>query len=58
MRIKLDISKEHYNEIKLALEERGIEIDDAADLVLSEANSFIDNLIVREKGTNARVILR
>jgi hypothetical protein len=57
LRIKLDISKEHYNEIKLALEERGIEIDDAADLVLSEANSFIDNLIVREKGTNARVIL-
>ncbi len=26
-------------------------------MVLSESNSFIDNLIVREKGTNARIIL-
>lgn len=57
MKIKLDISNERYDEIKSALEERGIEIDDTADLVLSEINSFIDNLIVREKGTNARIIL-
>ena len=57
MKIKLDISNERYDEIKSALEERGIEIDDTADLVLSETNSFIDNLIVREKGTNARIIL-
>ncbi|SES04498.1 transcriptional regulator, LytTR family [Gracilibacillus ureilyticus] len=57
MKIKLDISNERYEEIKSALEERGIEIDDTADLVLSETNSFIDNLTVREKGTNARIIL-
>ncbi|MGP4039572.1 LytTR family DNA-binding domain-containing protein [Gracilibacillus sp. D59] len=57
MKIKLDISNERYDEIKSALEERGIEIDDTADLVLSQTNSFIDNLIVREKGTNARIIL-
>lgn len=57
LKIKLNISSERYNEIKFALEERGIEIDDTADLVLSEANSFIDNLIVREKGTKARIIL-
>lgn len=57
MKIKLDISNERYDEIKSALEERGIEIDDTADLVLSETNSFIDNLTVREKGTNARIIL-
>ncbi|MEK3732452.1 MULTISPECIES: hypothetical protein [Paenibacillus] len=57
MKIKLDISNARYDEIKSALEERGIEIDDTADLVLSETNSFIDNLIVREKGTNARIIL-
>lgn len=57
MKIKLDISNERYDEIKFALEERGIEIDDTADLVLSESNSFTDNLIVREKGTNTRIIL-
>ncbi|MBP2241596.1 DNA-binding LytR/AlgR family response regulator [Cytobacillus eiseniae] len=57
MIIKLEISNERYDEIKSALEERGIEIDDTADLVLSETNNFIDNLIVREKGTNARIIL-
>lgn len=57
MKIKLDISNERYGEIKFALEERGIEIDDTADLVLCETNSFIDNLTVREKGTNARIIL-
>ena len=57
MRIKLDISKERYDEIKFALEKRGIEIDDTTDLVLSESNSFTDNLTVREKGTNARIIL-
>lgn len=57
MKIKLDISNERYDEIKAVLEERGIEIDDNADLVLSETNCFIDNLTVREKGTNARIIL-
>lgn len=57
MKIKLDISNERYDEIKSALEERGIEIDDTADLVLSETNSFIDNLIVREKEKNARIVL-
>jgi DNA-binding LytR/AlgR family response regulator len=57
LKIKLDISNERYDEIKSALEERGIEIDDTADLVLSETNSFIDNLTVKEKGTNARIIL-
>lgn len=57
MKIKLVISNERYDEIKFALEERGIEIDDTADLVLSESNSFTDNLTVREKGTNARIIL-
>ncbi|MGD6876457.1 LytTR family DNA-binding domain-containing protein [Bacillus infantis] len=57
MKIKLDISIGRYDEIKSALEERGIEIDDTAELVLSETNSFIETLTVREKGTNARIIL-
>ncbi len=57
LKIKLDISNEHYDEIKCALEERGIVIDDTADFVLSETNSFIDHLTVREKETNERIIL-
>ncbi|WP_407272456.1 LytTR family DNA-binding domain-containing protein [Radiobacillus sp. PE A8.2] len=57
MKVKLDINNERYDEIKSALEVRGIEIDDTADLVLSETNSFIDHLIVREKGKNARIIV-
>ncbi|MEH7383054.1 hypothetical protein V7138_21505 [Bacillus sp. JJ1533] len=57
MKIKLDISNGRYDEIESALEELGIEIDDTVDLVLSETNSFIDNLIVREKETNARIVL-
>lgn len=57
MKIKLEINNERYAEIKSELEKRGIEIDDAANLVLSETNSFIDHLTVREKGTNTRIIL-
>ncbi len=50
MKVKLIVSTERYDEIKRALIERGIEIDDNADLVLSENNRFPDNLIVREFG--------
>ncbi|TDQ37000.1 LytTR family DNA-binding domain-containing protein [Aureibacillus halotolerans] len=57
MKIKLNISDERYDEIKFALEERGIQIDDSADLVISETNSFKDHLTVREKETNARILL-
>ena len=39
------------------LTEHGIEIDDNADLVLSENNRFIDSLTVKDKVTNERVIL-
>ena len=57
MKIKLAVSKEHYNEIKAALLERGIEIDDTADLVLSEYNQYVDNLMVRDMNTNERIFL-
>ena len=57
MKLKLAVSNERYEEIKAALSERGIEIDDNADLVLSENNKFIDNLFVKDKITNERVVL-
>lgn len=39
------------------LTERGIEIDDSAELVLSESDRFPDHLTVKELATNERVIL-
>lgn len=57
MKIKLAVSKERYDAIKTILTEKGIEIDDQADLVLSENNHFLDNLTVKDMTTNERVIL-
>ncbi|WP_236637654.1 LytTR family DNA-binding domain-containing protein [Exiguobacterium sp. SH1S21] len=57
MKIKLDISTERYDEIKSMLEERGIEIDDTADLVLSTSTPFVQHLTVKEKDTNERIVL-
>ena len=57
MKVKLIVSKERYDEIKNMLNERGIDVDDNADLVLSENNRFIDSLIVKDKESNVRVAL-
>ena len=57
MKVKLVVSNERYDEIKRALATRGIEIDDTADLVLSENNRFPDNLIVKDVVKNERVVL-
>ena len=57
MKVKLVVSNERYDEIKRALAARGIEIDDTADLVLSENNRFPDNLIVKDVVKNERVVL-
>ena len=57
LKVKLIVSTERYDEIKRALTERGIEIDDNADLVLSENNRFPDNLIVKDVAKNERVVL-
>lgn len=57
MKIKLDVSHERYPELKALLEKCGFEIDDDADLVLSECNRFIDTLTVRDTASNERVFL-
>lgn len=57
MKLKLVVSSDRYEEIKTALSERGIEIDDNADLVLSESNKYIDNLFVKDQLSNERVVL-
>ena len=57
MKVKLVVSNEHYEEIKGFLLNHGIEIDDDADLVLSENNRFPDNIVVKVAITNERVVL-
>ncbi len=57
MKVKLVVSKERYEEIKNMLTERGIDVDDNSDLVLSESNRFVDNLIVKDTISNERVVL-
>lgn len=57
MKIKLAVSNKRYEEIKASLIERGFQIDDNADLVLSESNIFVDNLIVKDASSNERIIL-
>lgn len=57
MKIRLAVSDARYDEIRRMLTERGIEIDDQADLVLSESGRFPDSLTVRDMMTNERVIL-
>ena len=57
MKLKLVVSNERYDEIKVALSACGIEIDDNADLVLSESSRFVDNLFVKDTLSNERIAL-
>lgn len=57
MKIKLAISNERYDDIKKMLTDYGIEIDDDAELVLSERNRFLDTLVVKDAVANERIVL-
>ena len=57
MKIKLDVSHERYFELKTLFEKCGFEIDDDADLVLSECNRIIDTLLVRDTASTEKVFL-
>lgn len=57
MKIKLDVSRKRYSKLKILFEKHGFEIDDDADLVLSERNRFIDILTVRDAVSSQRVLL-
>ena len=57
MKIKLDVSGEHYEEVKTILAGCGIEIDDDADFVLSENNKYPDRLLVKDTLSNERLVL-
>ena len=47
MKIRLAVREERYEELRKELEEKGIEIDEASDLVLSETGKYPDYLSVR-----------
>ncbi len=57
MKIRLEVSKERYSELRAALESCGIEIDDTADLILHEDKPFADSLIVRDRETGEKVVV-
>lgn len=60
MKIRLDVSRERYDELSEQLRGLGVEIDEDAALVLSEAGRYADSLVVRgrERGEHARVDAR
>ncbi|MDD7517036.1 LytTR family DNA-binding domain-containing protein [Ruminococcus flavefaciens] len=47
MKIRLLVSDEHYDSIAAELIKRGIDIDDSAELILSENNVTVSHLIAR-----------
>ena len=47
MKIRLLVSDEHYDAIAAELIKRGIDIDDTAELILSESNITVSHLIAR-----------
>ena len=49
MRIQLSVSENRYEELKKQLTALGIEIDDDADLILSEKNTFASFLTVKNQ---------
>ena len=57
MKIQLSVSQERYEDIKAALEGHGINVDDDADLVLSERNRYLDNLTVRDRRDGSHIIV-
>ena len=57
LKVKLVVSHEKYDDIKQALIEYGVEIDDDAEFVLCENNRFTDTLIVKDPKNNGRVLL-
>ena len=55
MKVKLMISDRRYAEIENELTAKGIEIDEDADLIISEKNSFVDHLMGKQNGEFFRI---
>lgn len=57
MKIRLAISDEKLEEVRLFLEERGIEIDDSAEFVLTQKESYVGHLAVKEKENGEKAFI-
>ena len=57
MKVRLAVSKENYERIKRELTELGIEIDDSSELMISESNRFVDNIIVKDRISSGHIVL-
>lgn len=57
MKVRLAVSKENYEKIKSKLTELGIEIDDSSELMISESNRFVDNIIVKDMISSGHMVL-
>ena len=57
MKVKLAVSGGRFDEIKAELAQHGIEVDDNAELTLSENIPFPERLMVREMLSGERVLL-
>lgn len=57
MKVKLAVSGERYEEVKAALAQRGIDVDEDADLVLTERDRFSERLMVKDAATGERILL-
>ena len=57
MKVKLEVPQERYAELQAALASHGIQVDEDAELILSERGRYPDTLLVREANTGARVVL-
>lgn len=55
MKIRLDVSDARYAELEKELLDRGIEIDDSAELILSERDLFVDHLIATDAREKEKV---
>lgn len=55
MKIKLMVSDNSYEKLAAALTEKGIEIDEDADLILTERNQYINHLTGRGDGEIYRI---
>lgn len=55
MKIRLMVSEARYAALAAALTEKGFEIDDSADLILSEKNAYAVHLIGRQEGVIFRL---
>lgn len=57
MRIRLDISDGQYEAIRCYLEEKGIEIRDDAEFLLSEQKGSSQHLLARDLNSSEKVVL-